>query len=487
MQEKQNLEAFQNMFILSKQAYSRDGWSTASIQSFTLHYHPLLPYTHSKSDHVELHLLGDLFDYKNPFSNNTDLLSKLNQSRTLDNLFEKIEDFSGQYILIVKMNDELILFNDACAQSEIYYNDVFSSFASQVRLLTEIITPEDHTDKDAIDFYSSSIFKKKNHFVGNTTHIKNVFHLLSNHYIDLNNKKVVRFFPREKIITESTEKVAKEAATYLRGYLQSMQNRYNLALAVTGGYDSRVLFLASLETSAIYFVAQHDYMSDDHYDLWVPKKLTSLKERDFNILIDKDEKKLVYSEDYLNSVDFPRKRKLSTRYSYLLGINGNLSEIARNTNGYSKSGFSGSDFSYLYESKSHPFPSRLYDEYIDRNKALYDSLGFNMIDMVHWEEQMSNWAAKAKSETKAAGRKVYSPFNSRGLLKLLLSTKRVHRDSHLNVLYDRLIFELCKGDKEIMKLPINPDKKQNIIRLLKRMKVYNLYRKYGLKYRKLGL
>lgn len=485
MKDHGNLELYKNMFLLTKQDFQLAAWYTESIADFKLHIHPHLNFTkaHNASS---VYLIGDIFDYKNPTHLNQDILDELSREKELETIFSHIEDFAGQYVMIIKNEEHFILLNDACAQSEVYYNEKYQAFASQISLLTEVIKPENHTDKDTIDFYNSDIFRRKKHNVGNTTPHKNIFHLLSNHYVDLHNHKVLRFYPHLPLSQKSTDEVAQKAAARLKSIILSMAHRYPLAQAVTGGYDSRVLFLASLETNAKYFVARHAYMSQDHYDIWVPQKLTSLKNRNFEIFVDDEEELVEFSDDYLKSVDYPRRLKMIKHYENHLFINGNLSEIARNTNGYSN-GYSGEDFSFLYGSETHPFPSKIYTQYIDSNQIMCNDLGFDIIDLIHWEEQMSNWAAKSKTETKAEGRKVYSPFNSRGLLNLLLSTKRIDRDSHLNKLYDRIIYHLCDGDKEITKLPINPSFKQNAIRLMKRLKLYNIYRKIGVKTRRIKL
>lgn len=96
---------------------------------------------------------------------------------------------------------------------------------------------------------------------------------------------------------------------------------------------------------------------------------------------------------------------------------------------------------------------------------------------------MGNWAAKARIEYYALNRDIVSPFNSRGLLKLLLSSHRSLRDSHYNLLYDQLIYELSEADEDLCKIPINPSKKQAVIRVLKRLRLYNSYKYITLKAR----
>ncbi|HPF94510.1 MAG TPA: hypothetical protein PLV65_11240, partial [Tenuifilaceae bacterium] len=81
-------------------------------------------------------------------------------------------------------------------------------------------------------------------------------------------------------------------------------------------------------------------------------------------------------------------------------------------------------------------------------------------------------------EGNAMGVKSISPFNSRQLLTLLLSTNRKHRDSFNNVLYNRIIELLAPNATSI---PINPSKKHKLIGIMKTLHIYNTYRYIGTK------
>jgi len=473
---------YKKQFLLTRKKNFKFNWKKKEVGAYNLYYHPDLEYTFAQGNHVELSLVGSMYDYENAGLLNKHIVEKLVFSNTLEELFLKISKYSGEYILIYKQNDEIIIFNDACAQSEIYYDESFSCFATQPKLIAEVIETIPHDDLDANEFYTSNIFKRKCFFPGDSTHIKNIKHLRSNHYININKRVVHRFYPVKPISELSLDEVAKRASIMIKGYIEAISLRHKIAIPVTGGYDSRVLFLASLKTKAKYFVSKHPDMTNNHYDITIPRKLTSFYSKKFYIISDNVKVKNDFGKEYINSIDFPRYINIGDIFKGYVIINGNISEIARNYFGYYKN-ISPEDLSFLMGFSTHKYPSKQYDAYLKTNKIFFENFGYNFLDMFYWEEKMGNWGAKGKTEAKAFGKIVISPFNSRDLLTLLLSVKREYRDSHYNQLYDRIIYYLSSNNINVLKLPVNPCTKQRIIRIMKKFNIYNLYRNIGLRTR----
>lgn len=478
---------FRQQFLLTKDKNFELRWNKYTVGNYYLHIHPDLEHTYAKKNQIEIHLLGSLYDSANPELLNRDIIENLVFSEAAEKLFTDISKYSGEFILIYKRNEEILIFNDACALSEIYYDDSYSCFGTQPKLLTKIIKTIPHDDPDAIDFYTSDIFKKKCLFVGESTHVKNIRHLLPNHYINLNKKETSRFYPIKAISELPLDEVARRASSMIKGYIKAMSLRHNTAIAVTGGYDSRVLFLASLETKSKYYVTKHPNMTDSHYDISIPRLLTSLYNKDFHVVPENLNTNNDLNKEYCNSIDFPRYLNLADKIleDHAI-INGNISEVARNYYGYYDH-VSSEDLAFLIGYSDYKFPSKQYDIYLKKNNTLFERTGYHLLDMFYWEEKMGNWAAKAKTESSALGDTVVSPFNSRDLLTILLSVKRKYRDAHFNRLYDRIIFHLSSGNKSVLEIPVNPGRKQRIIRIMKKLGIYNLYRNIGLRTRMLQI
>lgn len=248
---------FNKQFLLTKKGKGPfESWPQLTVGDYTLYHHPKLEVTFGKRKNHELYLLGYAFSYENPSFGNQEIVDQvLASASSIEEVVRKTDSYTGQFVMLYVTPENICLFNDACAQREVYYTRDFSTFASQVSLLEKVTQPEDYDSKEALDFYNSSVFLKKRIFIGGNTHKKDVQHLRANHFLDFRSKSELRFFPYENPNQQlNPEVVAEEAASMLKGFILAAAKRYALALPVTAGYDSRVLFGASLEVDCRYFI-----------------------------------------------------------------------------------------------------------------------------------------------------------------------------------------------------------------------------------------
>ena len=229
--------------------------SIVKINESYLQFNNTINYTHTKNNDLSLYLLGNLFDYKNVKASNQDLLDVLVNQSNKEDFFKILDHYYGEYVIIYVKKDEFIILNDCCAQKEIYYTDDYTELGSQPQLLSHNTNTEENHP-----YYTSTLFTQKKLYIGTSTSISCIKHLAPNHYIDLLHKKVVRFFPTTKIFLLDIDEVAKKAAIMLKGYISAIAHRHKIILPVTGGFDSRLLFLASLDLECEYFVSQHNNM-----------------------------------------------------------------------------------------------------------------------------------------------------------------------------------------------------------------------------------
>ena len=469
-----NDKRFRRQFLLTRQISFNFAWKRKKIQEFNLYNHPELEFTYSKFAGKELVMLGSMYDWEKPSQTNQQLLDMLVRIDYVERFLAALSKYAGQYVILYRDRNNFLLLNDACAQHEVYYDTSFTTFGSQPKLICEVIEYEPHISQEAVEFYSSREFLSKKLFVGETTHHGNIKHLLPNHYIDLNKKATVRYFPSEPIDKLSIKEVAPKACQMLKGYIKALAMRKKIAIAVTGGYDSRVLFLASLDEDCKYFVLRHKNMDAKHYDITVPQRLTKMHGKAFEIIPDTET-----FENVSDSVDFTRDIIRQGKYfEDHIYLNGSISEIARNFYGFNKM-VSANDLAFINGYYRNTHVVGIYGQWLE-NAALFQKNGYNVLDMFYWEERMGIMVAKEKTIMNALGMEVFSPFCSRDLLVLLLSTPRKDRDKHLNKLYGAILLELSPN---ALKVPINPCLKLDVIRVMTRLKIYSMYRNLGLKYR----
>ncbi|WP_299678970.1 hypothetical protein [uncultured Dokdonia sp.] len=454
-------------FTLKKEATDSDSnCSTIKINDYYLSFNTNLNYTHAQDTDFSLYLLGNLFDYNDTKASNQDLLNILIEQTNKEDFFKVLDGYYGEYVIIYVRNNEFILLNDCCAQKEVYYTDTYSMVGSQIQLLSiEADFQKEHP------YYSSNLFKKKKLHVGTSTSHPNIKHLAPNHYIDILHKKTIRFFPRKKIAPQSTHSVAQKAAKMLKGYITAIANRHEIVLPVTGGFDSRVLFLSSLHINCTYFVSQHQDMNNGHYDIKIAQKLTRIFDKHLHIIKDSNQNTETLNT---NRIDNPRATSFPKLVNNKVLINGNISEIARNYFNYIHP-VTAKKLTLLNGYSDNSYVIKNYKEWLLKNKETFKKYGYHTLDMFYWEEKMGNWTAKAKTEAHAMSIELMSPFNSRELLSLLLSTKRKDRDKFTSILYKKIIENLVDTHEEINSIPTNPDFERKRALFLKKLRLFKLF------------
>jgi hypothetical protein len=321
---------FKKQFLFTNLQFQLiENFKEVNIDGYFLQYSNLLYLTTKSTKTKALYLLGDLFSYETPELSNQDILQGLLETETIDEVLTSISKYYGQYVFIYKDADHFIIFNDACAQSEIYYTTDYTAFGSQVKLLEHNIPSIPHDNPEARTYYNSKEFNELKLYINDSTHVKNVKHLFANHYVDLKNKTIKRFYPNQENIEISINEVAIKVATMLKGYLKAIALRHKICLPVTAGYDSRVLFLASLDLDCNYFVTRFKGMEEKDNDLVISKRLVEIYSKDFKIIDDHILEKEDFDPSYEKSLDFPLLLTPALLEGRVI-INGHMSEIGRN-------------------------------------------------------------------------------------------------------------------------------------------------------------
>ena len=451
---------FKQQFIFTKRLIViPEDCTSIPIRDYELVYHDTLSFNQITYDKTSLYLLGDLFDYRNPSFTNADILNALSDISSKEELCERLDPYCGPYVLIYADDKDFILLNDCSGQREVFYDLDFSKLGSQVGLLENL----DGLDYSEHPYYGSKLFNKKKLCIGETTPVQNIKHLRPNHYLDLIDKKVIRFFPRDKNTQVDLNLVAQTGATMLQGFVEAIGNRLPLVIPLTGGMDSRMLFVASLHLDATYYISQHENDSDDYYDLVVAQQVADVYGKPLQII--KDGKASCTFLKEPQGLDFPRDVSFPTIAINTAVINGNVSEVARNHFKYHKP-ITGKKLALLNGFEDNPFVITQYEKWITENKKGINNKDYHLLDFFYWEENMMNWAAKGKTETRALGIHMFSPFNSRGLLKLLLATDRNKRDTANNVVHVKILDLLSDHNPALKKIPLNPDFERKRARLL---------------------
>jgi len=468
---------FRKQFIISKKEITMPDWITLNAFDYKILIHPQADYCYKNEQDYFYCLIGNWYSAEHPAHSNKEILFSIVQQHNWEEQLARIQKLMGIFVFIQITRDNIRLVQDAAGLQELFYHSECLLFGSDLKLLNHFCEGIESKDESVKSFYHSSVFHRHQLFILHHTNFENFFKLLPNHYLDSKTQTSIRYFPLDKIKKEEPEEVANFAANYLNKIMYAISLRHKLAIPLTAGVDSRVLFLASLNIEAKYFVSQGQGVKDNHPDLVISSRIAKKFNKPFKIHVFEEDKDVKRFQNYWQSVTNPRFNTLSVRpfEEGFLFINGNVSEIARNFFGdyYNPNGAVLADWQ---GNKNHAFVIHHYQEWL-KNKKHFDALGYHWADLFYWEERMGNWAAKGKTEFTAIGHDFISPFNSHVLLARLLSVDRKYRDTHFNDLYKLIIRNLAKEHySKIQHTPFNPCIKSWCFIIGKRLKIYPLYK-----------
>lgn len=451
---------FRRQFILSSNPeHSFENWVKINLDiNIFLSVHPDLEVVQSTNGEVQLTLLGFAVNPFEPDKSNQQILDgMLVNPVSFEEIIQKSEPLGGRWIIIYKDKSSLLLFNDPCANRQVYYrkelgNDILCG--SDPAILNHFVKlGKDESPEIAAVLNNPGFEIKEKAWVGPTTIFKGVSHLMPNHFLDIRQKTVTRFWPLKPIGKIDLNTAVDVCSEIMRGSLISINKRHKLALAVTAGWDSRVILAASkdIRNEVTYFISVKGLDAEKSYDVATPIKLFQKLGLPFYVQECDTEIEAEFKKMIENNVAMSRMylHKAKNIYKYhldfdgMMSVNGNVSEIARLCiRPMVPTKISGENLiksKYFYYGGSY-FASQ-FNKWIDDIKILCEQNDINIYDMLYWEQRMGNWGAIYPAEQDIAIDQ-FSPFNNRLLLTTMLSVNEKYRKYPAYKLHYKIIEKL---------------------------------------------
>jgi hypothetical protein len=294
-----------------------------------------------------------------------------------------------------------------------------------------------------------------------------------NHYFSLADHRAHRFWPVGDVATVALDDAVTRILASICGIALAASRRNRLHVAITGGYDSRVIVAATrpLHDRIRFFTVQHPHVGAT--DLAIAEKVAARLGLDYQVhayveptadflaAFDRNAGYMVSGQCRMNArtyLDFPPDS---------LFLEGAASPIGK--------------ASYY---KKHPHPEMVTAEFLAGAAGFSGSplalaefqrwlegapahTNVSLLDLFFWEQRTGNWNAMDFT-AQGIARRVMSPFNCREVLELMLGVAAEHR-RHPH----RLHRELCRAAlPELESLDFNVTGRDKLIRLARR-----LYRK----------
>jgi hypothetical protein len=442
-------------------------------ESFCLTAHPDLNIMQARSEKRLITLLGFILDPADPSAGDADILERLvHLPGDRKALIKDTYKFGGRWTLILNEGEETALFHDAVGLRQVFYTDVRVTgelwCASQPGLIAEFLRLQ--MDDDAVDFMNSYEFRTDYEFrwPGDSTPFGEVRHLLPNHFLDLKTGMPIRYWPDAPLSVMSCTEAVDRSSAILQGLLKAAANRFDLALSVTAGLDSRLVLAASRPFCDLidYMTVRQIRMPDDHADISTPLQLLSQLGLKHNVV----KSSLIIDDEYLNvfkknvpvahAIYAPDAYAIFRRYRRKkVVVTGSTSEVSRSSfrallgrPKYAK--VTVEDFSLLQGMGNHPFARKHYEQWL---AGVGEAYNVDVLNLFEWELDDGNWLAMCQTEFDIAWRDIFTPFNCRDLITCLLSVEEQHMKYPDYEVYRKLILNMWP---EVLSVPINPHKQK---------------------------
>jgi hypothetical protein len=231
-------------------------WASVEVAGLHLSYDRRLPYARAQafkhwgykdSARATVAILGTVLDTAT-WSDDPGKIAKaaaraLARSETA--LLDMIDGWSGRFLLIFRSDASTKVLTDACALRSAYYSFRNGlSIASHAAIVAKRIGAG--PSRLMAEAHQDPRWKgSEGRYAGHATAFESVWVLTPNTLIDVNEKRIRRFFPRAPLSARSSEHAAEIVAPILRRTVETICARYKVAISLTGGYDSRVTLAAA--------------------------------------------------------------------------------------------------------------------------------------------------------------------------------------------------------------------------------------------------
>lgn len=463
---------FRRQFIFSPRRINAfPGWKREEVGNrYFLLAHPDLSYTLIKNERNFLLLLGYILDPLYPERSDEKIVNELfSTAWSLGGLFTALKRMFGRYIIIASINGRMAAFSDPLGARALFYTSDSAGrlwVASQSSILAEYFGF--HTDREIErDLFGIPLFAGEEYwYPGTVTAYREISHLLPNHYLDFSSKSQIRYWPVEELIKRDDQEVCDYVVELWRGAFRALCRRFDSALAISAGLDSRIILAASREVSSgMQFITHtHKNLGVSGPDIVIPSVMLPRLGLKHTIVFHSEHIDPDFERIFRRNVTTARRNKGVNAYALYrhfqecgkecVVINGNGGEITRNFYFLPRviplSGFSLASLAFM---EASTVAVNQFGNWLEGLSGVRES-GYSVLDLLYWEQRIGNWASMSFSEYDISFES-FSPFGCKDLLESMLSVSASERCWPDFRFHQRVIQRLWP---EVLEYGVNPVK-----------------------------
>lgn len=463
---------FPNQFLIGPKTVSRlHGWKTLHVgEDIVVNHHSGLGAVQARGTQSSLTLLGYILDPDDPAASDKDILEKLLLGfSSISDLFESTSAYGGRWVIIATQAEQAWMFADALGLRQAFFTPEHHRggvwVGSQPGILAESLGFD--MGEAAIGFTESFNFRTHEEYrwPAASTPFKEIRHLLPNHCLDLCTGQDVRYWPQAPREPISLNAAVDRLAHLLPGLTKAAAMRFDLALGITAGWDSRLVLAAShdIRDKLDYLTVRQGRMPDTANDIVIPARMLARLGLTHTVVKALPYMSAEFSYRFKRSVYLAHDHYGGDAEAILawsqrrkVVMTGSGAEIGRcsfraQIPDLDRRQITAHDLARLQSMGDSPFAIEAFEAWLS---GLGDMHGSQLLDLFEWEQGHGNWLAMTQLEFDSAWQDIFTPYNCRDVLVTLLSVDERYRRKPDYLLYRMAIDRLWP---DVMGEPINPE------------------------------
>lgn len=462
---------YRYQFFYGKSPFKAGGWTVYSMPEDTvLSTHPELSVTQISENGFQVTLLGFILDPDRPDDDNVEILTRLcRAASSVEEWITSTEPMGGRWLIFLYYRDSALVFNDPGGmRTTYYYQDANGDIwlGSQPGLFQRQF---DFTfSEEGASYMNSPRFLEKveTWWPGKASPFAAVYHLLPNHYFDLRTKKPVRFWPTGPVKKVSLEEGVTVAAETMRGMMRSAHKRFPLAMSLSSGLDSRMIFAACREFADDLFIfsMMYRHLTPESDDVRVPGEITRAINLPHHIIDARLPMSPEFEDIYSRNVTGIKDdwgRLIEGRLRHVpqdrVILKGTGSEIIRCRYwplGIYPYRVTLRDLINLAYLGNDPLVVSAFREWMEEALPI-EKIGIKLLDLFSWENEVGNWYAMGQVVNDLS-HPDFAPISNRRFILAMLGVSPKYRSYPEHVMERRITAYLWP---ELAKFPYTPSRK----------------------------
>ena len=481
--------------ITSKEVAELDGWQKETLNGMNVYAEQSLQMHKRNIEDREFLLLGYWINPHSPEKDNSDIMEDMVvECDTFESVLHFLYPLSGRFALFCKFGDKAYGVSDAGGFRPIFYNYDNDSIniTSNIFLLRFVTDLKEKSEKYLFEHSNYYKLQPTYDWCPGYTFYEDVVGVPANHYINISDRAIMRFYPYNKKKNVSgigIEQNLKNINLLIGNSIRSLASRVQLSFSLTAGYDSRLLLSTIKDISnQMYFWIS--YNSKKERDYFLPAQILQDVGLNRNPIKNKKRVSKSFRDFYIGNT--PMAHPIWQKYygSMVGYYPDNYTVIRGSTAAVFKNSYYGSDphpekittdffrnhEHMLYLKEDLPDLNNCFKNYLEEVQEACNKYDYKTLDFWEWEyDGGGQWQAQSQLESDFL-HDVFVPLSNREIIDLFLQLPDEYRDPKEMKAYKEII---KIGWPELLNYPFNPLSKYSKFEL--KMQYYKEAAKFKLR------